>query len=141
MDYDEKAKEFAGLMTGMKGSARHEMMQKMSRGECFMLGHLQKNGGSVMAGELAKCTGVSTARITAMLKEAEKKGFIQRRMVEGDRRKTMVVLTDEGHKRIHSFYEETMKHMAQYLEALGPEDTEHLLRIMRKSAEILAGQE
>lgn len=127
-------------MPQLKGNPNQEMMQKFSGGECYMLGYLHRNGGSVMAGELAKCARVSTARVTAMLKGSEKKGYIRREMVEDDRRKTKVVLTENGREMIQGYYREALDHTAQYLEALGPEDTEHLIRIMKKTAEIMKSQ-
>lgn len=141
MNYEEKAKEFMEIIPKLKGSPRGEMMQKISQGECHMLVHLHGNGGSIMAGELAKAVGVSTARMTVMLTGTEKKGFTRREMVEGDRRKIKVVLTDAGREMIMAFHEKAMQHTAQYLEALGPEDTEHLLRILHKTAEILKHHE
>lgn len=136
MDYEAKAREFVNIMPQMKHRPKRAAVEKISKGEMHMLGHLHMSGGSMMAGEIAKCAEVSTARIAAMIKGCEEKGYVERSSVEGDRRKIKVTLTDKGRDMMIGFYDEAIKNTAQYFEALGPEDTEHLLRIMYKTREI-----
>lgn len=140
MDYEAKAKEFIHLIPKMRAAPRHSMVDKLSQGEGHMLIHLYMNGGAMMAGELAKCACVSTARVTAMLRGSEEKGYIERLPVEGDRRKIKVALTEEGEKLVLACYEEAVQNTASFFEALGEEDTEHLLRILKRTQEIFANR-
>lgn len=135
MDYEEKARKFISMMPKMRAAPRHSKVDKISQGEGHMLIRLHMSGGSMMAGELAKCSGVSTARITAILKSAEEKGHIQRLPVEGDRRRIQIVLTEAGEELVLECYQDAVKSTASYFEMLGEEDTEHLLRIMKKTQE------
>ena len=68
---------------------------------------------------------------------AKKKGYIQRISLEGDRRKVNIVLTDIGWDAVKGRRERMLKGVVAYLERLGEEDTENLLRILEKTRTII----
>ena len=70
----------------------------------------------------------TAARVAAFLKAVEKKGYIERKNYEGDRRKINIVLTDIGWNKVNEKRQEMLKRTAWYLEQLGEKDTEELLR-------------
>ena len=94
--YEEKAKELLNFNMMAKQSKMSDNLHKMARGEAIMLECLAHSDNGLMPNEIAKSAYVSTARVAAFLKAVEKKGYIQRISLEGDRRKVNIVLTDIG---------------------------------------------
>ena len=128
--YEEKAKELLNFNMMAKQSKMSDNLHKMARGEAIMLECLAHS-------EIAKSAYVSTARVAAFLKAVEKKGYIQRISLEGDRRKVNIVLTDIGWDAVKGRRERMLKGVVAYLERLGEEDTENLLRILEKTRTIM----
>ena len=109
--YEEKAKELLNFNMMAKQSKMSDNLHKMARGEAIMLECLAHSDNGLMPNEIAKSAYVSTARVAAFLKAVEKKGYIQRISLEGDRRKVNIVLTEnpdyqvKGAKIVHSLAE------------------------------------
>ena len=122
--YEEKAKELLNFNMMAKQSKMSDNLHKMARGEAIMLECLAHSDNGLMPNEIAKSAHVSTARVAAFLKAVEKKGYIQRISLEGDRRKVNIVLTDIGWDAVKD-------------KRLGEEDTENLLRILEKTRTIM----
>lgn len=141
MNYEEAAKEFVLLIPKVRRSNAEKHIDMISKGEVFMLECVEKNGGVIMPGEIAKAVGVSTARVATFLNAAENKGYIKRQNAENDRRKIKVVLTEAGFQRVRNERERMLARMTLFLEKLGEEDTENLMRIMKKMQEILNSDE
>ena len=81
---------------------------------------------------------VSTARIAALLKHMEEKGWILKTLDSRDNRQILVSMTKSGKSIFEARYRETILQIAGLLEALGPEDTETLLRIEEKMVHIFS---
>ena len=141
MNYEEKAKALMRLMPATRSRHTEKHIDLISRGENLMLECVAKNGGVIMPGEIAKAVGVSTARVTAFLNNAEHKGYIRRERVVGDRRKIHVIITDIGLEKIQNEHQKMLERMMFFLEKLGEEDTENLVRIMEKTQKILNSDE
>lgn len=138
MNYEEQAKAIVDIIPTIKGLHNHESLIKITKGEFNALIFLNNNGGAMMPKQLASATEVSSARMTAIIRGIEEKGFVKREDVEGDRRKVNIVLTEKGKNLIDDIYNKSVKHMANYLEKLGEEDAEHLVKILKKTKDILA---
>jgi len=132
MDYEEKARKLLAYMPKMK-AYKNNHVEKMSKGELLMLNHLNFFGGSMLAGDLAKHIEVSTARMAIIIKTTEEKGYVKREKVESDRRKTVVVLTSQGKELVEDFYNQAIKDTVDFLEYIGPQNTENLFTLMEKS--------
>lgn len=141
MGYEKSAKELISLMSGLRKAHTEKHIDMFSRGKGMMLECVEKNGGVIMPGEIAKNTGVSTARVAAFLNAAEKEGYIKRQSVEDDRRKIKVILTDMGIEKVKKEREKNFAKITLFLERLGEADTENLIRIMRKMQEIVNSEE
>ncbi|MFR6561492.1 MAG: MarR family transcriptional regulator [Eubacterium ventriosum] len=85
--YEEKAKELLNFNMMAKQSKMSDNLHKMARGEAIMLECLAHSDNGLMPNEIAKSAHVSTARVAAFLKAVEKKGYIQRISLGGDRRR------------------------------------------------------
>ena len=121
--YEEKAKELLNFNMMAKQSKMSDNLHKMARGEAIMLECLAHSDNGLMPNEIAKAV--------------EKKGYIQRISLEGDRRKVNIVLTDIGWDAVKGRRERMLKGVVAYLERLGEEDTENLLRILEKTRTIM----
>ncbi|MFQ6930315.1 MAG: MarR family winged helix-turn-helix transcriptional regulator [Eubacterium sp.] len=96
-----------------------------------MLECLAHSDNGLMPNEIAK-SACKYCKSSSFLKAVEKKGYIQRISLEGDRRKVNIVLTDVGWDAVKGRRERMLKGVMAYLERLGEEDTENLLRILEK---------
>ena len=137
MDYEEKARELMDFHMKTKESEMSNRLHKMAHGENIMLECIAHCENGIMPNEIARDAGGSAARVAAFLKAVEKKGYIERKNYEGDRRKINIVLTDIGWNKVNEKRQEMLKRTAWYLEQLGEKDTEELLRILKKSREIM----
>lgn len=80
------------LITSIKDS-------ELTPGQPKILDYLQNHNGCVQK-EIAKGCHIEPASITVILKGMESKGYIERKMLNGDRRSLYVFLTGKGKKYI-----------------------------------------
>lgn len=80
------------LLTSIKDS-------ELTPGQPKILDYLQNHNGCVQK-EIAKGCHIEPASITVILKGMESKGYIERKMLKGDRRSLYVFLTEKGKKYI-----------------------------------------
>lgn len=80
------------LITSIKDS-------ELTPGQPKILDYLQNHNGCVQK-EIAKGCHIEPASITVILKGMESKGYIERKMLNGDRRSLYVFLTEKGKKYI-----------------------------------------
>ena len=80
------------LVTSIKDS-------ELTPGQPKILDYLQNHNGCVQK-EIAKGCPIEPASITVILKGMESKGYIERKMLNGDRRSLYVFLTEKGKKYI-----------------------------------------
>ncbi len=80
------------LLTSIKDS-------ELTPGQPKILDYLQNHNGCVQK-EIAKGCHIEPASITVILKGMESKGYIERKMLSGDRRSLYVFLTEKGKKYI-----------------------------------------
>ena len=88
--------------------------------------------GSLTVGELCEIAGFGSGRIANLLKATEAKGYVVRRRDEEDGRKVWVTITDAGREEGVRRKEEIVSRCKEVMERLGEEDTENILRILRK---------
>lgn len=132
MDYLERAKEIVEILPTIAHSHKKKVVEKVSKGECHILGILCIHNGELVAGDIARITSVSTARVAAVIKSLEEKGYVNRVPVEGDRRKTKVKITDKGRAVSEDLVQEAITKTSSFLEYLGPEDAENFIRIIHR---------
>ena len=136
MDFRELAAELLRLRAEQLKSGVWRKTAKLTQGELLALYCLQGHGDGAYPRELSRELSVSTARIAAMLRDMEEKGWIVRREDAEDNRHTLVLLTDEGREEILRRREQTLSELAGALEKLGREDAEELLRLLTRLNEI-----
>lgn len=94
-------------------------------------------GGSLTPGELADRAWVSSARIANILRALEAKGWIEREHSKTDRRRVHVTVTDKGFHDLEIKRREFEGRAAAFLEQLGEEDTNELVRLLRRTNQII----
>lgn len=72
---------------------------ELTPGQPKILDYLQNHNGCVQK-EIAKGCHIEPASITVILKGMESKGYIERKILNGDRRSLYVFLTEKGKKYI-----------------------------------------
>ena len=92
------------------------------------------------AGE-AISMGVSSARIAALLKHLEQKGWIRRCADELDERRVNVSLTDAGRELINRRRREAIERVAAALRSLGEEDAHEYVRLQQKMLDALSASD
>lgn len=79
---------------------------------------------------IGEACGLKKQTMTSHLNELEKRGYIQRKTSERDRREQLVVLTDYGEKFRFALQRVVEKQEASYLEKLGEVEMERLLHVL-----------
>lgn len=120
------------------------MHQRVSRftdqalcGEMAVMRALLLAGGSLTPSELADKAWVSSARIANILRALEAKGWVEREHSKTDRRRVHVTVTDKGRQDLEIKRREFEDRAAAFLEQLGEEDTNELVRLLRRTNQII----
>ncbi len=87
-------------------------------------------------GDLADYIDVTKSAASQLVGRLEEKGFLVRYMPRDDRRVVRVKMTDVGGNTYGTFRKGLDSIFAEYVELMGEEDTETLIRLIRKSNEI-----
>jgi len=111
--------------------------QKMSRkfgltGPQSVVLRLLLNNGSMSSAGLSRLMYVTPSNMTGIIDRLEKKGFIKRKRREGDRRVTLIILTDAGKVLSESIPDPIEKKFISELADLEPEHVQILAMAMKQ---------
>ena len=106
-------------------------------GEMAVMRALLLAGGSLTPSELADKAWVSSARIANILRALEAKGWVEREHSKTDRRRVHVTVTEKGRQDLEIKRQEFEDRAAAFLEQLGEEDTNELVRLLRRTNQII----
>ena len=118
---------------------KQELFEKMKltlKGENLMLAILMKMGGKATPGELIKYTECTAARLTAIAKSLESKGFVKRIQNSEDKRSTIIEMTSEGIARFMLLQKEAIENILSLIEKLGETDAKEFIRLVQRVSEI-----
>ncbi len=141
MDYKEIAEELLKMRSEWYHVEVNEELVRLTKGEFFVLDYLEKHGGTAFPKDLSRKMQVSTARIAALLKHMEMKGWVTRAVDAQDNRQVIVSVTLAGRDEIEDKRKKALEDMVLLLEFLGPRDAEALLRIQKKVVKGFLGRE
>ena len=96
---------------------------------------LQEAQGEVVAGDLAKRMGVSTARVAVALNMLDQRGLIKKYRSPTDARKTDVEITEAGVQFIDEHRQKIYAAISSMLDRLTEEEGVQLLNIIKKLAD------
>ena len=102
------------------------------RGENMALALISKNKGSIYPKDIEQKMGISSARVSKIIKGLEEKNLVIRKPDKEDKRKTLVILTDRGKKFENLRKEKINFILTSMLELLGEEDGPDFVRIIEK---------
>lgn len=132
MDYSKLAGELISLRAMFSHLPIGIELSEISEGEYFALSLLLTDASTAHPSELSRAMNVSTARIAALLKHLESKGWIIRTPDISDERKVTITLTEAGKALIIEKREKILIALCKLLEALGPEDSFEYIRLQKK---------
>ena len=113
-----------------------EKLKFSLKGENMLLSILNNLGGQSSISKITQNFGFTPARLSAVLKSLEAKGFVKRVVNEKDRRTTTVVLTTEGIMHHLRYREQAIRNALVMVEQLGEKDVSEFLRIITKISDI-----
>lgn len=87
--------------------------------------------GSMCQKQLSDKILKSTANITTVIDNLEKRALVKRIRQEADRRYITVELTDKGRKLIQEIFPEHVKHINEEMAILSPEEKLHLKKLCK----------
>ena len=135
-DYLELGQELFREFGGMHQRISRMMDNAMS-GEMAVMRALMVAGGTLTPSELADKAWVSNARVANILKALEQKGWIEREHSKEDRRRVIVTITDKGRQDLEIKRRNFENRAASFLEQLGEEDTREMVRLLRRTNQII----
>ena len=94
-----------------------------------ILMYLSENSASSIK-VIGEACGLKKQTMTSHLNELEKRGYIQRKTSEKDRREQLVVLTDYGEKFRFALQRVIEKQESLYLDKLGEVEMDRLLHVL-----------
>ncbi len=106
------------------------------KGENLLLMILNDLGGSGTPGKIIERLDFTGARLSAIIKSLEGKGLVERRKNDGDKRSTIVALTDSGREYYIRLRAEIISNALTMIEQLGEKDVCEFLRIIKRLAVI-----
>lgn len=108
------------------------LIQEGGRGTFVILRILDEAKEKITAGELAEKTDVSTARVARALNGLEKKNYVKRIREKQDKRKVVIVLTDDGKKALEERKLKIKTTLEPLFNNLTEKETEEFLYLLKK---------
>ncbi len=118
-----------------------EKLKFSLKGENMLLAILNNSGGECSLSTITKNFGFTAARLSAIIKSLEAKGYVERCQNEKDRRKSTVALTSEGTMQFLHYRQEAIGNALVIIEQLGEKDVCEFLRIIRRISDITNRQQ
>lgn len=106
------------------------------KGENMLMSILNSLGGQSTPGEIIQYFDFTPARLSALVKTLEAKGFVKKVHNKKDRRTSTIILTSEGTLHYMRYREQAIKNALVIVEQLGEEDVCEFLRIIKKVSDI-----
>ncbi len=102
------------------------------QGEDLFLVMLSEMGGVSTPSKVVEDSEFSPARLSAILKALESKGYIEKKQDEIDKRCTIIEITAKGLERSSAIKGEMIGSALRLTERLGEEDATELIRLIKK---------
>ena len=135
-DNNLRYEESAYIMMNQIMSNTHKNMidniNRANKGELFILHFLTICEAPVFPSELSAALQASTARISALLGNLEKKGQIEREIDKNNRRNILVTITEAGRERADAEMQEMKNSMTRVFIEMGEADTAEFIRLTKQ---------
>ncbi len=135
--YERLAKELVDQFPRIGGSVM-PLVRNTAHGEMGVIRALYMSETKTLTpSELADYVHVSSARVANILRRLEEKGLITRSHSEDDRRRVDVRLTLSGFELADDHRKRRDAAIARYLKKLGEHDASELVRITRRTGDLM----
>ena len=99
----------------------------------MMLDAIIQNGNMVKMSEISSYFHITPAAVSQMIRSFEKKGWVERVILDNDRRSVYIKVSDAGSRMIEQNEKHVTEKLVEFIEMLGEEDAEALIRILEKA--------
>ncbi len=106
------------------------------KGENAVLMLLNEYGGKSTPGKLCERIDFTAARLSAIIKSLENKGFVERICNQDDKRSSIIALTASGYEHFIRLRAEIICNALTIIEQLGEDDVKEFLRIVGRLIDI-----
>ena len=139
MNNETLTQELFGTLDKINVETLFEKLKFSLKGENMLLAILNNLGGQSTLSKITQNFDFTPARLSAVIRSLEAKGFVERKHNENDRRTTTVTITSEGIMHYLRHREEAIGNALVIVEKLGEKDVCEFLRIIRKISDITNG--
>ena len=136
-DYINHAIETFRQIASHRETNMFKSLESSNKSELFLLSFLLKQTGAVMPTDLSNALNISTARISALLKSLQEKGYITREVSPNNRRQVLVKLTPLGEEKIHIQKEIEKNKLSRVFQEMGKEDSLTFVRLAEKFSSLM----
>lgn len=136
MDNEKLTEELFKTFDKINVDVLFEKLKFSLKGENMLLAILNNMGGQSTLSKITQNFDFTPARLSAVIRSLEAKGFVERSQNEKDRRTTTVFLTSEGTMQYMRYREEAIRNALVIVEQLGENDVCEFMRIIRKISDI-----
>lgn len=137
MKEHEIAQELAKLLFVLKQETSPTGNRKLGMGhrDMMMLTGICElgKGNMVKMSAISDYFHISPAAVSQCIRNFEKEGWIERVILDNDRRSVYVKVTKTARKLMQSCQDDMWNKLLGFIHFLGSEDSEHLLRIVERS--------
>ncbi len=135
------AKEILEILGRMD---KHSILSKRNfllKGEDLFLATLDEIGGISTPSRLSEYTDFTPARLSAIIKALEGKGYIIRQQDELDKRCSIIEITEKGAEYSKHLKATAFRSSLEIIDKLGERDSAEFLRLMKRLFEIMENEE
>jgi DNA-binding MarR family transcriptional regulator len=111
------------------------------KGEDLFLATLNEIGGMSTPSKLSEYTDFTPARLSAIIKSLESKGYIVREQDELDKRCSIIEITEKGIIYSKQLRSTAAENSLEIINKLGEKDSVEFLRLMKRIFEIVEKEE
>ena len=102
---------------------------------------LENKKDELTLSEIIKTTGMTMSAASKKISILEKKGLLERKASDKDKRKICIKLTEKGHEICQNEKTQKYKWMENVIERMGEEDTRKMLDLINKMFDIMEEME
>lgn len=136
MDKEKLVREIIDTFEKVNSERLLDKIKFTVKGENILLLLLEDFGGKSTPSTLIEKLDFSAARLSAVIKSLEGKGYVKTVRNDKDKRSKIIALTDIGEQYCRELRCEMARNALTVVEELGEEDASELLRIFRRFAKI-----
>lgn len=137
IDFSALTSELLETLQILLRTTARKQVDEFSRGEMFIMSYLVDSDGRTRPRELSVAMNASSARVAAALNSLQRKGLVNRRVDNRDRRKTLVTITERGRSVVTNKRKQIHSSMEHVVCELGDRDAKEYLRILKRIVEIV----